>query len=129
MVSPFADMADQETGVDLSLSIMPKPPVKRSPFPDMPEQEKTSPFADMADMGARSTEEMIAIEGGGLKAPGDYTGSWWKDILPSLFDPGVWMTPEYQGALRLTKPLQRLIPGRHVPLPSASAAPTTPTTP
>src|SRR5262247_1373617 len=83
--SPFADLAApaEEQGVDIQLSISPKGAAP-----------KRSPFADLAaTAGGRTTAEMLEIEGGGLKAPGEYTGSWWKDIIPSLFDPGVWMDP------------------------------------
>src|SRR6266850_234711 len=58
----------------------------------------------------RTTEDMIAIEGGGLKAPGEYTGSWWKDVLPSLLDPGVQMDPANIGAVVGAKAIQPRLP-------------------
>src|SRR6266487_4790048 len=105
----------EEKGVDISLSIMPN---KRDIFDTLsPTKDRTKipggPPAggDVFDRltPARSTEEMIAIEGGGLKAPGEYTGTWWKDILPSLADPGVWMDPANIGAALGIKPAQKAL--------------------
>src|SRR5262245_16430254 len=74
------------------------------------------------------TQEALRIEGGGLKAPGEYTGSWWKDILPSVFDPGVWLDPANILAGLGTSAIVKRLPGARarVKTPSTVETPTPP---